>query len=73
VDLHGDGACVVQSCFGHGVVSVVEPSQRQATQDLAEPRASSDYATDRWIYIYYSTDTDNRVARLRLGEDPSRS
>jgi glucose/arabinose dehydrogenase len=31
---------------------------------------SPHYATDRWVYIYYATETDNRVARLRLGQAP---
>jgi glucose/arabinose dehydrogenase len=31
---------------------------------------SPDYATDRWVYVYYTTQTDNRVARLHLGEEP---
>jgi glucose/arabinose dehydrogenase len=32
--------------------------------------ASPDYARDRWVYIYYATETDNRVARLHLGQAP---
>jgi glucose/arabinose dehydrogenase len=31
---------------------------------------SPTYATDRWVYIYYSAATDNRIARLHLGEPP---
>jgi glucose/arabinose dehydrogenase len=31
---------------------------------------SPDYARDRWVYIYYATETDNRVARLHLGQAP---
>ena len=31
---------------------------------------SPHYASDRWVYIYYSNETDNRIARLRLGEPP---
>jgi glucose/arabinose dehydrogenase len=31
---------------------------------------SPDYSTDESIYIYYSTEDDNRIARLVLGEDP---
>jgi glucose/arabinose dehydrogenase len=29
---------------------------------------SPTYARDRWVYVYYTTETDNRVARLRLGQ-----
>jgi glucose/arabinose dehydrogenase len=31
---------------------------------------SPTYATDRWVYVYYSAADDNRIARLRLGERP---
>lgn len=31
---------------------------------------SPTYETDRWVYIYYTTEHDNRVARLHLGEPP---
>jgi glucose/arabinose dehydrogenase len=29
-----------------------------------------DYATDRWVYVYYTAADDNRVARLHLGGAP---
>ncbi|MGI5215367.1 PQQ-dependent sugar dehydrogenase [Plantactinospora sp. CA-290183] len=31
---------------------------------------SPDYARDRWVYVYYTAERDNRIARLRLGERP---
>ena len=31
---------------------------------------SPSYATDGWIYVYYSAADDNRIARLRLGQPP---
>jgi glucose/arabinose dehydrogenase len=31
---------------------------------------SPTYAEDRWVYLYYTTASDNRIARLRLGERP---
>lgn len=31
---------------------------------------SPDYKTDKTVYVYYSTETDNRVAKLRLGGAP---
>jgi len=31
---------------------------------------SPNYATDGWVFIYYTAATDNRVARLHLGERP---
>ncbi|MEV7226588.1 MULTISPECIES: PQQ-dependent sugar dehydrogenase [Polymorphospora] len=32
---------------------------------------SPDYATDQTVYVYYSTEDDNRVARLTLGGEPT--
>jgi glucose/arabinose dehydrogenase len=31
---------------------------------------SPHYADDQWVYVYYSTATDNRVGRLHLGSPP---
>jgi glucose/arabinose dehydrogenase len=31
---------------------------------------SPTYTRDRWVYIYYTTQDDNRIARLRLGQEP---
>jgi glucose/arabinose dehydrogenase len=31
---------------------------------------SPDYESDGYVYVYYTTDEDNRVARMREGEDP---
>ena len=31
---------------------------------------SPNYESDGYIYAYYTTDTDNRVTRFRVGEDP---
>ena len=31
---------------------------------------STKYAEDRWVYVYYTSPNDNRVARLHLGEAP---
>jgi glucose/arabinose dehydrogenase len=31
---------------------------------------SPDYATDKWVYVYYSATNDNRIARLHLGQPP---
>jgi glucose/arabinose dehydrogenase len=28
------------------------------------------YRTDHWVYVYYTSSEDNRIARLRLGERP---
>lgn len=31
---------------------------------------SSNYKEDGYVYVYYTTDEDNRIARFRLGEEP---
>jgi glucose/arabinose dehydrogenase len=31
---------------------------------------SPHYARDRWVYVFYSTQSDNRIARLHLGQPP---
>src|SRR5215213_7120873 len=31
---------------------------------------SPNYGEDRYVYAYYTTESDNRVVRFRLGEDP---
>jgi glucose/arabinose dehydrogenase len=31
---------------------------------------SPTYATDGWVYVYYTTGQDNRIARLQLGQPP---
>src|SRR5512138_1058548 len=31
---------------------------------------SPDYERDGLVYVYYTTDTDNRIARFRLGGEP---
>jgi glucose/arabinose dehydrogenase len=31
---------------------------------------SPNYASDRWVYVYYTAAEDNRIVRFRLGESP---
>ncbi|GGM68648.1 hypothetical protein GCM10012275_43900 [Longimycelium tulufanense] len=31
---------------------------------------SPDYAQDGWIFVFYTTNTDNRIARFKLGQQP---
>ncbi len=31
---------------------------------------SPTFATDQTVFVYYTTETDNRIARLRLGDEP---
>jgi glucose/arabinose dehydrogenase len=79
-----DGTALVTERDTTRILSVTPAGQVAEVQRVTQARprgeggllgiaVSPDYATDRWIYIYYSTDADNRVARFHLGEDPSRS
>lgn len=54
---------------------VVEEAQTVAVNSAGEGgllgiAVSPDYATDGRVFIYYTTDQDNRIARLQLGQPP---
>jgi glucose/arabinose dehydrogenase len=66
---------------GARILSVTADSTVAEVQRIPEARATGEggllgiavsphYADDQWVYIYYSTASDNRIARLHLGEDP---
>ena len=46
----------------------VRPSGEGGLLGLA---VSPSYATDRLLYVYYTTATDNRIGKLKLGERPT--
>jgi glucose/arabinose dehydrogenase len=63
------------------ILSVTPDGKVSEVQRLAEVRPDGEggllgiavaptYATDRWVYVYYTAADDNRVARLRLGQAP---
>jgi glucose/arabinose dehydrogenase len=53
----------------------VEEIQRLPSHSIGEGgllgiALSPNYATDKWVYAYYSTQTDNRIVRFHLKEAP---
>jgi glucose/arabinose dehydrogenase len=51
-------------------VDVVEEADANGEGGLLGIAVSKDYARDRWVYAYYTTSQDNRIARFRLGQKP---
>jgi glucose/arabinose dehydrogenase len=49
---------------------VVEQAYSRGEGGLMGIAASPKYATDRTLFIYYTTENDNRIAKLTLGSDP---
>ncbi len=76
-----DGSALVTERDTARILSVRDrAAQEVAHLPEAQPRGeggllgiavSPDYATDRWVYVYYTSADDNRIARLRL-DDPGR-
>ncbi|HEX2773342.1 MAG TPA: PQQ-dependent sugar dehydrogenase, partial [Micromonosporaceae bacterium] len=75
-----DGTALVSERDSKRILAVAAGGVRAVTRiDEAAPSGeagllgiavSPDYVRDRWVYVYYTTAQDNRIARLRLGERP---
>ncbi|HET8680930.1 MAG TPA: PQQ-dependent sugar dehydrogenase [Micromonosporaceae bacterium] len=76
-----DGTALVTERDTARILSVGAGGQVTEVQRLAEVRpggeggllgiaVSPSYAQDRWVYVYYTAESDNRIARLRLGGRP---
>jgi glucose/arabinose dehydrogenase len=76
-----DGSAVVTERDTARIVTVTPSGTVTEVQRLAEVRPSGEggllgiavspsYASDGWVYVYYSTADDNRIARLHLGSAP---
>ena len=52
------------------VQRLTEVDRRIGEGGLLGIAVSPTYATDQWVYIYYSAADDNRIARLKIGQPP---
>jgi glucose/arabinose dehydrogenase len=77
-----DGTALITERRSGRILSVDKSGQVREVQRIAEVAPageggllgialSPDFARDGLVYIYYTAATDNRVARLRLGEPPT--
>lgn len=76
-----DGSALVTERDSARVLSVASDGSVAEVARIADARpageggllgiaVSPSYDSDRWIYVYYTADRDNRIARFRLGEAP---
>lgn len=76
-----DGTALVSERNTARVISVSPDRQVSIVQEIADafPKGeagllglavSASYPTDRWVYAYYTTRTDNRIVRFHLGQAP---
>jgi glucose/arabinose dehydrogenase len=76
-----DGTALVTERDTARILSVTSDGRVTEVQRVSQARprgeggllgiaVSPDYASDRWVYIYYLAESDFRIARLRLGEEP---
>lgn len=76
-----DGTALVTERDTARILSVTSDGRVTEVQRIREARprgeggllgiaVSPDYASDRWVYVYYLAESDFRIARLRLGEEP---
>lgn len=76
-----DGTALVTERDTARILSVTSDGRVTEVQRIREARprgeggllgiaVSPNYASDRWVYVYYLAESDFRIARLRLGEEP---
>src|SRR5262249_28823952 len=76
-----DGSALVTERDSTRILAVAADGGVREVQRIAEARPGGEggllgiavapsYASDHWVYVYYTTSVDNRIARLRLGEAP---
>ncbi len=76
-----DGSALVTERDTTRLLSVAADGRVTEVQKLADVRpggeggllgiaVSPTYQADRWVYVYYTSASDNRIARLHLGEPP---
>ncbi|HET6212471.1 MAG TPA: PQQ-dependent sugar dehydrogenase [Micromonosporaceae bacterium] len=76
-----DGTALVTERDTARLLSVTADGRVSEVQRLTEVRPGGEagllgvavagtYPVDHWVYVYYTTESDNRIARLHLGEAP---
>lgn len=81
LDFLPDGTALVTERETRNIVQITRDHGKKKIQTIQEAYAedeggllglavSPDYKTDKTIFIYYTTENDNRIAKLRLGERP---
>ncbi len=76
-----DGSALVTERDSRRLLSVTADGKVTEVQRITEAEPNGEggllgvavaptYEQDRWVYLYYTTAEDNRIARLRLGERP---
>jgi glucose/arabinose dehydrogenase len=76
-----DGSALVTERDSARILAVTADGTVREVQRISDARhrgeggllgvaVSPAYATDGWVYVYYTTDRDNRIGRLHLGQQP---
>lgn len=81
LDFLPDGSALVTERETRNIIRISPDYRKKKIQTIDEAYAegegglmglavSPDYQTDKTIFIYYTTEDDNRIAKLRLGQRP---
>lgn len=81
LDFLPDGSALVTERETRNIIQILPDRRKKKIQTIREAYAESegglmglavspDYQTDKTIFIYYTTENDNRIAKLRLGQRP---
>ena len=76
-----DGTALVTERETRNIIQISRDFEKKKIQTISEAypdgeggllgiAVSPDYDTDQSVFIYYTTETDNRIAKLKLGSEP---